>query len=237
MPAFSDRTNIAILILTTVLSFWAQAHVLKYLPILDCLPYKVGKNIPQGMRIPAGAIPDSTVISFVYKKEGKDIEFTADQFPADFNDSIYHFVKRYDRLVRKGNAEPPIRDFSLQTRDGADSTEVIMNRPGFTLLYLSLDKGEGFREFNGANQLGELIQQALNKGLAVYAVTNNYDKLSTVFQQSNWKIPILQCDAVALKTAARSGATLYLLKSGTILNKWSYLESDKAIRALQELNP
>jgi len=236
-PAFSNPVSVAVLTLTTIFSFWAQAHVLNYLPVLDCLPYKVGKSIPDGMRIPQGAIPDSTVISFVYNKEGKEIEFTSDKFPTDFNDSVYHFVKRYDKLVRKGNAEPAIRDFSLKAIDGGDSTDAILKRPGYTLLYLTIDKGGEFPEFRGSNQLGELIQQGLRKGFGVYAVTNNLEKLSAIFQQSKWNIPILQCDAVALKTAARSGATVYLLKSGTILNKWSYLESGEAIKTIQELNP
>ena len=62
------------------------------------------------MKMPAGAIPDSSVITFVYQKGGKEIEFTSDKFPADF-DSTYTFVRRYDKLLRKGNAEPPIKDF------------------------------------------------------------------------------------------------------------------------------
>jgi hypothetical protein len=84
------------------------------------------------------------------------IEFTA--YHSLISGFDLSFCKGYDRLVRKGNAEPPIRDFSLQTRDGADSTEAIMNRPGYTLLYLSLDKAKD-SEFNGANQPGELTRR------------------------------------------------------------------------------
>jgi uncharacterized membrane protein YphA (DoxX/SURF4 family) len=112
-PLLKTTTCIAILLATTVFSFASQWYVLKYLPVVDCLPYKVGKNIPEQMKTPAGAIPDSTVITYQYEKQGQPIEFTADKFPADFDDSLYHFVKRYDKLVRKGNAEPPIKDFSL----------------------------------------------------------------------------------------------------------------------------
>ena len=236
VPLLSNRISIWILIVTAIFSFWGQAHVLKYLPVLDCLPYKVGKNIPENKRIPAGAVPDSSVITFVYKKGGQDIEFTSDKFPDDFDDSLYHFVKRYDKLIRKGNAEPAIRDFSLQTKDGTDSTEAILNRPGYTLLYLTLDKGDDLAEFRGANQMGELIQHTLQKGIPVYAVTNNYDKLNALFTTSNWNIPILKCDAVALKTAARSGASIYLLQSGTIVGKWSYLEARKALTKIQALD-
>ncbi len=47
------------------------------------------------------------------------MEFTADQLPADL-DSSYIFIKRYDKLIRKGNAEPEIKDFSLISESGND---------------------------------------------------------------------------------------------------------------------
>ena len=86
------------------------------------------------MKVPPGAIPDSTVISFVYEKNGKQVEFTADKFPADFDDS-YKFVKRYDKLVRKGNAEPAIKDFNLMTLSGNDTTH---GSPAKTWIYAFL---------------------------------------------------------------------------------------------------
>ena len=49
------------------------------------------------------------------------MEYTADQLPADL-DSSYTFIKRYDKLIRKGNAEPEIKDFSLISESGNDST-------------------------------------------------------------------------------------------------------------------
>ena len=87
-----------------------------HLPVVDCLPYKAGTNIPEKMKPPPGSVPDSTVITMVYEKGGKRLEFDATHFPADFNDS-YHFVSRYDKLIRKGNAVPPIKDFVLTTGD------------------------------------------------------------------------------------------------------------------------
>ncbi|MBS1934956.1 MAG: hypothetical protein JST96_13220, partial [Bacteroidetes bacterium] len=48
-------------------------------------------------------------------------------------------------------------------------------------------------------------------------------------------VTILQCDATAIKTAARVNPTMYLLKKGTIINKWSYAEFEEAIVGLNEL--
>ena len=45
----------------------------------------------------------------------------------------------------------------------------------------------------------------------------------------------LKCDGTAIKTAARSNPTLYLIKGGTILRKWSYADFKNAIPAVNEL--
>ncbi|RYE12587.1 MAG: DoxX family protein, partial [Sphingobacteriales bacterium] len=45
----------------------------------------------------------------------------------------------------------------------------------------------------------------------------------------------LLCDATAIKTAARANPTLYLLKEGVIVDKWSYADLDRAFKAVQQL--
>ena len=80
----SPLINITVLLLVTVFSFSIQWYVLHQLPVIDCLPYKIGNNIIDKMKPPPGAVPDSSVISFIYEKDGKQIEFTADKFPDGF---------------------------------------------------------------------------------------------------------------------------------------------------------
>ncbi|HXB45594.1 MAG TPA: BT_3928 family protein, partial [Puia sp.] len=131
-PILTKVPSIAVLLVATVASFSFQWFVLQHLPVIDCLAYKVGVNIPDQMKPPPGAVPDSTVISFVYKQNGQQIEFTADKFPKDF-DSNYKFIKRYDKLIRKGNAEPSIKDFTLITLSGNDSTQALLQQKGYKI--------------------------------------------------------------------------------------------------------
>ncbi len=137
-PLIAPRSALIVLFFSTIFSFALQWYVLQHLPIVDCLPYKVGNNLPEKMKMPAGAIPDSTVILFTYEKNGKQSSFTADNFPADFDDS-YKFVKREDKVVRKGTATPAIRDFSLQTLNGTDTTLALLNEPGTKLFFFIKD--------------------------------------------------------------------------------------------------
>jgi hypothetical protein len=46
---------------------------------------------------------------------------------------------------------------------------------------------------------------------------------------------LLRCDATAIKTAARTNPALFLIKNGTVLNKWSYADFDKALREISAL--
>ncbi len=230
-PALSSFGSACIILLSVVLSIWLQWYVLKHLPVADCLPFKKGNNIPEKMKIPPGAVPDSTIITFVYKKEGQTVEFTSDNFPDDFDDSIYHFVKRYDKLIRKGNAEPAIKDFVLNTLQDNDTTMQVLSDPGYNaFLFIKDDPGTG----EWLNNLELLYPVLQRQTINLFVVTNNAAGISAYFNA----IPgatFLKCDVVPIKTAARTNPALYLLKNGTILNKWSYADWDDAVEEIQAL--
>jgi uncharacterized membrane protein YphA (DoxX/SURF4 family) len=255
--SYSKNSSRLILILAITLSFFIQWYSLRYLPLVDCLPFKKGANIFEKMKPPADAIPDSTVIHFVYEKDHKTLEYTADQLPPDL-DSSYTFIKRYDKLIRKGNAEAEIKDFSLITESGNDSTREIIGRPGYQLMLIS-------RNFQGKNPSWNksftlLYTMARSKNIPVILVTSSRSEaedwlkannilaektgISTLSPQpvpgdvsglSVQGIPVFGCDATAVKTAARADPTLYLLKKGNILNKWSYANFDMTVPAIAEL--
>ena len=83
-PFLSNSFTTIKMIAVTIFAFGFQWYTLNYMPVVDCMPFKVGNNIPEKMKMPPNAIPDSTVITFVYDKNGQTVEFTATDFPADF---------------------------------------------------------------------------------------------------------------------------------------------------------
>lgn len=235
-PLFATRMNSILMVLVTLFSFGLQWYSLRYLPPVDCLPFKRGNNIPEKMKVPANAVPDSIVMTFVYNKQGQKVEFTADKFPDDFNDSTYKFVDRYDKLVRKGkNNEPPIKGFNLvgvETVDStgaqinADSTIVILSQPNALLLFNTELPG---KNPSWKTDLLELYAAAKQKGIPFYFVTNNRDAAMQVYSQMGIQdVHVLACDFTAIRTAARSNPTLYLLKNGSVAGKWSYANLDDA---------
>ncbi len=232
-PALPPIQSIAVLALATILSFAVQWYMLVHLPVVDCLPYKAGNSIPEKMKIPRGAIPDSTVITMVYEKNGKKVEFDAAHFPKDFDDS-YHFVSRYDKLVREGNAVPAIKDFVLTTGEGTDTTQQVLTARRYKLFEFVKDLDEAHP---AERSFSIILTMARAKQIPVFLITGDYDNLMERIHHMGIAadVTVLKCDATAIKTAARANPMLYLLKGGTILAKWSYADYGKAISAVNEL--
>ncbi|MDO8997332.1 MAG: DoxX family protein [Sediminibacterium sp.] len=215
--ALSNAWAFTLVALTLVLSTGAQLYVLKHLPWVDCLPYKVGNNILQKMEMPAGATLDSMQIVFEYQKEGKTIEFDQDHFPENFDDS-YIFISRKDKLVKKGNGlKPAIVDFSLKTLDGFDTTQAVLSKKGKYVFILAKDA-------SNIAQWKKKVHDVLNNyrfsenGIPVIFVSAEGAKIKAEFPGHI----VLNCDATVLKTAARVNPTFMYMDGATILKKWSY---------------
>jgi uncharacterized membrane protein YphA (DoxX/SURF4 family) len=224
-PYFSNNLNFGIMAIATVSSFLLQWYVLNYLPLVDCLPFKKGNNILEKMKSPPGSVPDSFAIRFVYEKAGKEYEFSPAELPPDLN--TYTFKNRIDKLVRKGNAEPPIKGFSLKTQSGNDTTDIILSEPYCLILFC-----ENFSTpvSNWQNNFEKIQKQADQKNIPVYIVTAAVNEAMIALRNTSFaNVPVFECDFTAIRTAARTNPCLYLLKQGTVINKWSYKEMKNAI--------
>lgn len=225
-PLFGERATTISMLGITFLGFGFQWYTLNYLPVVDCLPYKKGKNINEQMKIPAGARPDSIAIVFVYEKDGKQFEFSPSGLPADLG--TYKFISRKDKLIRKGNAEAPIHGFVLSGVTDEDSTQIVLSQPYAILIFcedfsIPVSKWEkGFAEIYAA---------AKTKNIPAYMITSRPGEAPGKIKNTSFSdIPIFKCDFTALRTAARTNPCIYFLKDGTIMGKWSWKKM-KSIRS------
>ncbi|MFV0607278.1 MAG: BT_3928 family protein [Niabella sp.] len=230
---FSKSTTRFILIIATVATFILQWYVLHYLPVIDCLPYKVGNNIPQKMMMPANAVPDSTVINFIYQKNGQEVSFTADNFPEDFNDSTYTFIKREDKVITEGkNNVPEIRAFSFTNNAGNDLGQEILNAPEAVVLFVE-DASHPIGDWQ--NKFSNIYETARQKNIPVYLITSTMATVQEAINNTTFKnITLLNGDRVTIRTAARTNPTVYLIKKGTIKGKWSYKNFSKALNIINK---
>jgi uncharacterized membrane protein YphA (DoxX/SURF4 family) len=222
MPLITKPLRTTILSISLFLSIILQWYSLNYLPLVDCLPFKKVNNILVQMKPPANALPDSFAIKFIYEKEGKRFEFTPDNLPADFGS--YKFIDRKQELVRKGNADPAIKSFSLAATSGEDSTEVILNEPEVLLLFIQ----EFDHSANWLIDFKKVVDRAHQKNIPVYAVTSDPEAIKNEFLRNGLNVQVLTCDYTAIRTAARTNPTLYILKKGTITSKYGLHQTGNA---------
>jgi len=219
-PLFSARISLLLLTISVVSIAGAQAYVLRYSPFVDCLPYRQGNDLLEKMKTPAGAIPDSFAIDFTYLHQGKKTTFDADHFPEDF-DSTYEFVERTDRLVKKGNGlEAAIKDFSLQTLGGSDTTAALLNSHATYLLVFA----QNFQQVERwKDRYNKVKAAAAQKGIPVILVTAEAGVAETLFPSDH----LLKADATIIKTAARVVPTYFLMEGATIRKKMAGAAFDR----------
>ena len=218
---FNSKVRNVTLLSSLVLTLALQWYVLTYLPLVDCLPFKKGNNIEAQMKAPPGSVQDSVAIRFVYEKGGKRYEFAPDNLPEDFE--TYTYVDRVDKVIRKGNAIPPIKGFVLKGMANVDSTSAVLQLPKAVLIFMMDAKGAEWMK-----ETKSII--TINDKAPVYVITSSSIEKTRELLTTNGlsQIPVFTCDNTAVKTAARTDPTVYYMEHGNIINKWSGKELHRA---------
>lgn len=228
-PVFPAAGSAGILILTVGLCVWLQGHVLRHLPFVDCLPFRAGNNLVEKMQVPADAVPDSTVMTFIYEKAGKRYSFTQFNLPANLDG--YTYVDRTEKVVREGrDNEPPIKDFVLFSPTGADTTQAVLNQPGTYYILFRKDFDEHPGEGSGGWEAAfrRLAVKAGEEHIPVVVVTGQRDVAGQVFNgQMGLGLPIYTCDVTAIKTAARTNPCIFKMNGPVVEHKWGYVDFGK----------
>jgi hypothetical protein len=227
-PFFSRGVQTAVMLFSLIASLGLQWYALNYLPPVDCLPFKVKNNIPEKMKIPAGAVPDSVALRFIYEKGGKKYEFSPENFPPDLGS--YKFIDRTDKLIRKGNAEAPIKGFTLNAGN-MDSTEIVLSQPASLLLFcLSLDGASSWMK-----DIKEVHAVAKARQIPLYIVTAAPLQQISAALISNGlgDVQAFNTDNTVVRTATRTNPTLYYLEKGTIISKYSRMNIKDAAADLK----
>ena len=203
--------GILVLLVFTFSVGYGQVYVLKKLPIIDCLPYKIGNDIIEKMKNPTGAVPDSVAIQMEFEKNGKSYFFDANHFPEDF-DSTYNFKSRKEVIVQKGNGlKPAIEDFSLNTLSNIDSSSALFKTE---IPYVLVFTGK----VDETTPWENILNQLHKKYKLVYIVTADKSGAIRILSKEN----ILIGDITMIKTAARVWPTIFIMNGSTIVQKQSF---------------
>lgn len=230
-PMFPATAGLIAMILVAFLSCWFQWYTLKHLPVVDCLPFKKGNNILEKRMPPPNAIPDSFAIRFIYKKDGKEFEFSALNLPADLKS--YTFVNRFDKLIRKGNATAAITGFDLRGESGTDSTLQILQQPACILL---IAENLGKTAISWKTGFADVFTTAKGKNIPVFIITGQTEAAhKSIAGTAFADLPVFTCDNTTIRSAARVSPTMYLLELGTIKGKWGGADIAEATDMLNKV--
>ncbi len=217
MVRFLSRDNSAIVFDYSILFILGTSlYSLYFLPQFDFRPYKIGANIKAGMDIPEGAEQPEFATTFIMKKDGVTKEFSLEDYP----DSTWEFVDSKTVKTKEGYI-PPIHDFSIQTLQGDDITDEVLDRKGYTFLLISPQLEQA--DDSNFGQIDQIYEYAEDHGYPFYCLTASNGKAIDRWQDmTGAEYQFCNTDATTLKTIIRSNPGLLLLKDGTIIQKWSH---------------
>jgi uncharacterized membrane protein YphA (DoxX/SURF4 family) len=214
-PVLRTREGHAVILGITALSFFLGIYAVRHLPFIDFRAYAIGKTIPEQMELPPDAVRDSVVMTFIYKKEGKNVELTMDQLTAV--DSTYEFVDRIDKVVREGD-RPKITDYAVTDVNGETVTQQTFE--GAKLLIIIYNAQ--YASVKNIAKIRELAK-ALEGKVDVWALTASPEAEFDAFRHDHQlAVPYYFADASVLKTIVRSNPGLTLWKDGTVKGMWHH---------------
>lgn len=214
------------LLIITVLSVGFGLYTYNFLPVMDFLPYKIGKNIPEQMKVPPGAPQDEFEITYTLKnkKSGESKKMTDKEYLKTeiWKDTSWEIVgEPENKLIKKG-FDVKIKDLKVTDAFSTDYTKEIFESPNYNLVIVAYDLGKtNLKAIGGLNALA--INAAENYNIRSVLLTSATPEVAEKFQKANkLTMEIFYCDAVPLKSMVRANPGLMLIKNGTVINKWHY---------------
>jgi len=195
-----------------VFCVWYAYYVYNHLPVVDFRPYKIGKNIDEGMQVPEGAPESVYEYAWKFMVEGQEKVLVTN---GDYPTVDGEFVDVETTLVQQGYL-PPIHDFTMEL-DGVDYAEELLDEP---LLMVIVTRVIEEADKEGLQAVQKLAVQAKEKGYRVIGLSaSNNAQLEPYKKEYGFDFDFYFCDLTTVKTIVRSNPAVLELKEGTITQK------------------
>lgn len=124
-----------------------------------------------------------------------------------------------------GTKEPAIHDFFLESEDGEELTNEVLEADKVLLVVaynINVSDKQGFTAIKKATD------EALKNGYKVYALSSSMNEdFVEIKNQFDLNFDMLFGDEIMLKTIIRSNPGIITLNKGTVTGKWSWADADK----------
>ena len=233
-PIYKSKfTQIIAVCFVTLTIIGFSAFALRYLPVIDFRPYKIGNNIEEQMTVPESAPQDVyKPATFIYEKDGEQREFTlidGDFAPADWT---YVGQGKQRELLQKGY-EPPIQDFIITSSEMGEVTDFVLENENYLFL-LAIPSVEN-ASIKNAEKINRIYRYAMEQGYDFYALTASPTESVADFRaKTGAEYEFLNAEAKIIQTMIRANPGLILMKGGTVYDKWSHYDLPKFDKALDQ---
>ena len=209
-----------------IIGFGVGFFTLKYGPMLDFLPYKIGNNIPQLMVAPPGAPQDEYEVQYTLKnsKTGATKSLTDKEYLKQevWKDSAWVIVGDPEsKLIKKGY-EVKIKDLKITDPVGEDFTKLILEYPDYQFIVVAYElKNADHYALKRINEVNKTLAQQFRVPtiiLTASSIAESYELNRVLFLD----FPFFFADAVPLKSMVRANPGILLLKNGVVINKWHF---------------
>jgi hypothetical protein len=182
-----------------------------YLPLIDFLPYAVGKNIPAQMVQPK--VKPDIEYSFLDKVSKKSI--SSKEYLMD----TLRFKYVSSEILNEDLLKAKITDYSVTDSSGGDFTQ--QSFEGNKIL-LIIKKAEGLEKADFV-AINKTLKAAQEKGIEPMVLTSlPADIFMKIYTDKKMNFKYFTTDEKVLKTMARNNPCLILLNKGTVVKKWPY---------------
>lgn len=191
-----------------------------HLPLIDFRAYAKGNNIIESMKTAEELGLERTQIATVYHLKnnlnGQKVRLDSEDYLADKSywesGTPWDVEKTTNRIVTQGY-EPPITDFMIDCGESGDMTYHYLNLPKLMLVITS-DPGKASTD--GLNKISQLVDELKDSDIEILNVSAGEVSISD----------IENCfmDVTTLKTMIRANPGVILIKSGTVIEKYNWVD-------------
>ncbi len=222
----SANVQRGLLIFVTLASTLFGIYTYSTLPVIDFLPYKIGANLPELMKIPDGEKGDEYAIMYnMHNKTNgeKKVMSDKDYLKTEiWKDENWEIVGEPQKLLVKKGYTPKIMDLMISDASGTDYTKELIENPYYNLVIVAYN----LKDVN-ENAIAKINTIALNATeqfniRSVLLTSNSASDADEFSKRMKLFAEVFYADAVPLKSMVRSNPGVMLLKNGVVINKWHY---------------
>lgn len=195
----------------------------RHLPVVDFMNWKVGKQMKVENDEPA-----KIYLTFKNKATGETQEYLSPNYP--WNDSVWSSQWEFvDQRMEGGN---DYLGFSALDADGNDVTDMILETENL-LMFTSHDLTKVTEEeWEKVRAITEAADA--NGYYVVWTVANASEYVAELQEKYDFLYEVYFSDELEIKTLVRFNPGLMLLDEGLVVDKWSAIDFDRALKKIQK---